>query len=145
MVTVERQAIVPYNARDMYALVDDVAAYPEFLPWCSGAEIGQFSEQCTVATLHVRFRGVRQQFTTENAKVPGERITMRLVSGPFRQLAGEWRFVALSEEACRVELELSYELASAVLGRLVGPVFNYIANSFVDAFVQRADVLYGRR
>ena len=142
MVTVERQAIVPYSAARMYALVEDVDAYPLFLPWCSRTEVVSRGASCVVATIHVDFRGVQQAFTTANRMQPGERIEMALVRGPFKDLAGEWRFRALSEAGCRVELTLAYQLASPLLGRVVGPVFDHIANTFVDAFVRRADALH---
>jgi ribosome-associated toxin RatA of RatAB toxin-antitoxin module len=146
MVIVERQALVPYSAARMYALVEDVESYPRFLPWCSGAEVAFRDAVRTVATLHVAFRGVRQQFTTENRKRPGEAIELALVHGPFRSLQGEWRFKVLAEDACRVEFSLAYQLGSPVLDRLLGPAFDHIANTFVDAFVQRAGALEtGRR
>jgi ribosome-associated toxin RatA of RatAB toxin-antitoxin module len=144
MITVARQALVAYGAAEMYALVEDVESYPRFLPWCSAVEIAARAPGRTVATIHVDFRGVRQAFTTENAHQPGERITMRLVRGPFRHLAGEWRFAQLGEAGCRIEFELAYQLASPVLERLAGPTFNHIANTFVDAFVRRADALHLR-
>ena len=143
MVTVERQAIVPYSTARMYALVEDIESYPRFLPWCSRTEVVARSARRAVATIHVDFRGVQQAFTTENRMRPGERIEMALVRGPFKNLAGEWRFRALSAAGCRVELALAYQLASPVLGRVIGPVFDHIANTFVDAFVRRADALYG--
>jgi ribosome-associated toxin RatA of RatAB toxin-antitoxin module len=139
MVIVERQALVGHSAARMYALVEDVESYPRFLPWCSGAEVAFRDAERTVATLHVEYRGVRQQFTTANRKRPGERIELELVRGPFRSLRGEWRFVALAADACRVELSLAYQLGSALLDRLAGPAFDHIANTFVDAFVRRAD------
>ncbi|MET0680252.1 MAG: type II toxin-antitoxin system RatA family toxin [Burkholderiales bacterium] len=142
MVTVERQAIVPYSTARMYALVEDIESYPRFLPWCSRTEVVARSARRAVATIHVDFRGVQQAFTTENRMRPGERIEMALVRGPFKNLAGEWRFRALSAAGCRVELALAYQLASPLLGRVVGPVFDHIANTFVDAFVRRADALY---
>jgi ribosome-associated toxin RatA of RatAB toxin-antitoxin module len=142
VVTVERQAIVPYSAARMYALVEDVESYPLFLPWCSGTEVTSRTAAATTATIHVDFRGVRQAFTTANRLQPGERIEMALVSGPFRHLAGEWRFRALAAAGCRVELALAYQLASPLLGRVVGPVFDHIANTFVDAFARRADALH---
>lgn len=145
MVIVERQALVTHSAAKMYALVEDVESYPRFLPWCSGAEVEFRDPRRTVATLHIALRGVRQQFTTENRKRPGERIEMVLVRGPFRALSGEWRFAAVAERGCRVELSLAYQLASPLLDRLVGPVFDHVANTFVDAFVRRADALHGRR
>lgn len=139
MVIVERQALVPYSATRMYALVEDIEAYPRFLPWCTAAEVTCRDAVTTVATLHIEYRGVRQQFTTENRKRPGERIELSLLSGPFQSLRGEWRFVALAADACRVELSLAYELASPILDRLLGPAFNHIGNTFVDAFVRRAE------
>jgi ribosome-associated toxin RatA of RatAB toxin-antitoxin module len=144
MITVSRQALVGYGAAEMYELVDDVESYPQFLPWCRAVEVERRDVERTVATLHVDFRGVRQAFTTENARRPAERISMRLVRGPFRHLAGEWRFTQLGEAGCRVDLELAYQLASPVLERLAGRVFDHIASTFVDAFVRRADALHLR-
>jgi ribosome-associated toxin RatA of RatAB toxin-antitoxin module len=144
VITVSRQALVGYGAAEMYALVEDVESYPRFLPWCRGADLLVREPGRTVATLHIDYRGVRQQFTTENANRPGESIEMRLVRGPFRSLHGAWRFVQLGEAGCRVDFDLAYQLASPVLDRLVGPVFNQIATSFVDAFVRRADALHLR-
>lgn len=126
----------------MYGLVEDIESYPLFLPWCSGTEVHQRDECSTVATIHVDYRGLRQQFTTENTKQPGVSIAMRLVRGPFKQLEGVWSFTSLSPEASKVQLRLSYKLANPLLERLGGPVFNYIANTFVDAFVHRADSLH---
>lgn len=141
MITVERQALVSYSAQRMYALVEDIESYPLFLPWCSRTEVAARRTDCAVATIHVDFRGVQQAFTTENRMEPGERIRMALMRGPFRSLEGEWRFRRLAAAGCRVELALAYELASPLVGRLVGPVFDHIANTFVDAFVRRAEAL----
>jgi ribosome-associated toxin RatA of RatAB toxin-antitoxin module len=142
LVTVERQAIVPYSAGRMFALVEDIESYPLFLPWCSRTEVVERTADRAVATIHVDFRGVRQTFTTANRMQPGERIRMTLVRGPFKVLTGEWRFKALSASGCRVELTLAYQLASPLLARVVGPVFDHIANTFVDAFARRADALH---
>jgi ribosome-associated toxin RatA of RatAB toxin-antitoxin module len=144
MITVSRQALVAYGAAGMYELVEDVESYPQFLPWCSAVEIALREPERIVVTLHVDFRGVRQAFTTANALRYGERISMQLVRGPFRHLQGEWRFVQLGEAGCRIEFDLAYQLASPVLERLAGPAFNHIANTFVDAFVRRADALHLR-
>jgi ribosome-associated toxin RatA of RatAB toxin-antitoxin module len=141
VITVQRSALVAHGAAGMYTLVENIEAYPRFLPWCSGAEVERRDERLTIGTLHIDFRGVHQQFTTENLKQPDQSIRMRLLRGPFRSLEGEWRFVPLAPAASRVELELAYQFASPLLGRLVGPVFNQIANSMVDAFVRRADAL----
>ena len=145
MISIHRSALVGHSATEMYRLVEEVEAYPRFLPWCSGAEVESRDDRRTVGTLHIDFKGVRQQFTTENLKTPDESIEMRLVRGPFRSLEGSWRFVPLAPDASRVELELRYEFASALLGRLVGPVFNHVANTMVDAFVRRADAVAAGR
>ena len=126
----------------MFALVDAAEAYPEFLPWCSGATVMLRDETRTRATIHVNYHGVRQSFTTDNAKEPPEKMTIRLVEGPFRVLDGEWRFKPLAEDACKIEFCLHYEFSSRILEKLVGPVFSYIANTMVDAFVKRADKLH---
>ncbi len=127
----------------MFTLVDTVEAYPEFLPWCDGATILHRDESRTRATIHINYHGAKQSFTTENAKEPPHRMTIRLVEGPFKVLDGEWRFVTLAEDACRIEFVLRYEFSSWILEKLVGPVFSYIANTLVDAFVHRADSVYG--
>jgi ribosome-associated toxin RatA of RatAB toxin-antitoxin module len=144
MITISRQALVPYGAAEMYELVDDVESYPRFLPWCRAVEVTLREPERTVATLHVDFRGVRQSFTTENTHCRAERIAMRLVRGPFRHLEGEWRFAPLGEAGCRIDFALAYQLAGPVVARLAGPVFDHIANTFVDAFVRRADALHLR-
>ena len=141
---VERSALVGHRAATMYALVDDIESYPRFLPWCRATEVKLRDAERTIATIHIDYRGVRQAFTTDNSKQPDESIAMKLVEGPFRQLEGLWQFRPLGEDASKVELRLAYQLASPVLARLVGPVFEGIANSMVDAFVRRADAIYAR-
>jgi ribosome-associated toxin RatA of RatAB toxin-antitoxin module len=143
MALVEKSVLVAYSAARMYALVDAVERYPEFLPWCGGAQVEHRDGQLTRASILIDYRGVRQTFKTENRTHPPERIEIRLVSGPFRALDGTWHFVQLAEEACRINFRLHYEFSSRLLERLVGPVFHYIANSFVDAFLRRAEQLYG--
>ena len=145
MVTVDRSSLVGYSAESMYALVEDIESYPQFLPWCSGTAVTLREGTRTVATLQVSFRGIREQFTTDNANEPGRMITMQLVSGPFRHLRGHWRFTPLAEDACKIEFRLEYEIASRLLERLIGPVFHHIGNSFVDAFVRRAEQVHGRQ
>ena len=127
----------------MFALVDAVESYPEFLPWCDGVTVLYRDSGRTRATIHVNYHGAKQSFTTENTKEPPRVMTIRLVEGPFRVLDGEWRFTALAERACKIEFRLHYEFSSKLLEKLVGPVFTYIANTMVDAFVHRADKVYG--
>lgn len=127
----------------MFSLVDAVEAYPEFLPWCDGATVIHRDAERTRATIKINYHGATQSFTTENAKQAPQVMSIRLVEGPFRILDGEWRFTALAEDACKIDFRLHYEFSSKLLEMLVGPVFTYIANTLVDAFVPRADKVYG--
>ena len=140
---VGRSALVNHSAQQMFALVAEIEAYPQFLPWCDKALVSESGPGRTLATLRINFRGLKEEFTTENRDRPHERIDMKLVSGPFRSLEGGWRFIALSDSACKVELNLRYEFASSLLDKLVGAVFDEIANSLVDAFAHRADERFG--
>ena len=142
MALVEKSVLIEYSAAQMYALVDDVAAYPQFLPWCGGAEVLSSEGNIKRAAITIDFRGIKQRFSTENRADPPNLIEMNLVDGPFRQLDGSWRFKALGENACKIEFRLHYEFSGRLLEMLVGPVFHYIANSFVDAFVKRAKQVY---
>jgi len=145
MATVQRSILVEYSAEEMRALVDDIVSYPQFLPWCGGTEIVSRDPGRTVATIRIDYRGIRQAFTTENLATAEGNICMRLVSGPFRRLGGEWSFKALAPQASKVALHLDYEFSSLLLDKILGPVFHYIADSMVDAFVKRAEAVYGRR
>ena len=142
MKRIARSAIVEHSAAEMYALVDAIEAYPEFLPWCVAAEVHERKPGATRATLTVGVHGLRHSFTTRNENRPGEGIVMRLVQGPFRRFHGEWRFVPLGEHASRIEFTLEYEFSSRTLGRLLAPLFDGIADSMVEAFVRRAAELH---
>ncbi len=145
MALVEKSMLVEYPAETMYSLVDDVARYPEFLPWCGGAEILSRDDQTVHAALQINYKGIKQRFSTRTRAQAPKLIEITLIEGPFRHLDGRWRFTPLGSEACKVEFALHYEFSSRLLDKLVGPVFNYIANSFVDAFNKRAESLYGKR
>jgi ribosome-associated toxin RatA of RatAB toxin-antitoxin module len=145
MALVEKSVLIEYSAAQMYALVENVAAYPEFLPWCGGTEVLKREGNVTRAGIIIDFRGIKQRFSTENRASPPQLIEMTLVDGPFRQLDGSWRFKALGDDACKIEFRLHYEFSSKLLEKLVGPVFHFIAGTFVDAFVKRARQLYGKR
>jgi ribosome-associated toxin RatA of RatAB toxin-antitoxin module len=145
MTTVNKSALVPYSASEMYALVADIEAYGEFLPWCGGTRIVRRDGDDVTAAINIAYSAVNQTFTTQNRGTPGVAMEMRLVQGPFRHLHGRWQFQALDEQSCKVSLHLEFEFASKMLGLLVGPVFNKIANGLVDSFRQRAVQLYGVR
>jgi ribosome-associated toxin RatA of RatAB toxin-antitoxin module len=142
MQRVDRFILVPYSVEQMFDLVADVAAYPQFLPWCAGASTQPRVPRGVQATLAIDYRGVRSRFTTHNVHVRPTSIRMDLVDGPFRTLRGQWHFHALRADACRVELHLHYEFAVGLLGRAIAPVFDGISTSLIDAFSQRADALY---
>ena len=142
MQRVQRSVLVPYSARQMFDLVDDVAHYCEFLPWCGGSRVIGETATGKVARVDISFKGVAAHFTTRNVNKPPESITIALQEGPFKALTGKWSFKALAPDACKVEFDLSYEFKTTVLEALVGPVFNHIAHSFIDAFAKRAEATY---
>ena len=144
MKRVTRSAILEHSAGQVYGLVEDIEAYPGFLPWCLAARVHERSATSTRATLTVGMPGLRQSFTTRNENRPGQSIEMHLVDGPFKTFAGAWRFHPLSPRACRIEFSVRYEFSSRALARLLEPLFDNIANSMVDAFTRRADERYGR-
>ncbi|MBZ0104897.1 MAG: type II toxin-antitoxin system RatA family toxin [Sulfuricella denitrificans] len=143
MAIVDKSVLVMFSAQQMFDLVDGVELYPQFLPWCGGTDVKWRDETSTVATIGIDFHRIKQSFTTENTKQIPSLIEMKLQDGPFRHLDGCWRFIALNESACKVEFKLHYEFSSKLLESLVGPVFNHITNNFVDAFVERAEKVYG--
>ena len=140
---IRKSALVPYSARRMFDLVADVPAYPQFMPWCSGTRVEPAGDGRVRACIEIDYRGVRSGFTTLNRHFVEDRIEMEIADGPFSTLGGLWRFTALKADACKVEFELDYEFANGVLGRLIAPVFDFIANAFIDAFARRAEALYG--
>ncbi|HXF65531.1 MAG TPA: type II toxin-antitoxin system RatA family toxin [Burkholderiales bacterium] len=144
MSDVNRSVLVGHTPEQMFALVDAVEEYPRFLPWCGGARVLHRDERKTRAEILINYHGIRHSFTTENEKTAPREMLIRLVEGPFRRLDGTWRFNALGDHACKIELRLHYEFSSRLLEKLVGPVFNHIANTLVEAFVRRAEQVYGR-
>lgn len=144
MPEVTKTVLVPYSAKEMYELVANIEDYPAFLPWCSGAQILERKSDGVSARLNIDFKGIKQSFATENRNTPESRIDMQLKEGPFRALQGQWLFTGLAEDACRIDFRLEYHFASAILEKVVGPVFGHIAATFVDAFVRRAEDLHLR-
>jgi ribosome-associated toxin RatA of RatAB toxin-antitoxin module len=142
MKRITRSAIVEHPARELYALVEDIEAYPEFLPWCRGAQVRERGTSRTVATLAVGLKGMRYEFSTENSNRPPEAIDMRLLEGPFRRFEAHWRFHALGPRAARIEFSMAYELAGGLVARALAPVFDSIADTMVDAFKRRADQVH---
>ena len=146
MKNVHKSVLIWYSAEEMFALVTDVAHYPDFLPWCDHASVLALEPDGMKAEIGIAFGGVHQTFTTRNTHVPGREVRMKLVDGPFSRLDGHWKFTPIGEagqRACRVALDLHYSFRNAALAALVGPVFDKIAGNLVDAFVKRAEHVYG--
>lgn len=144
MTIIHRSALVPYSSTKMYQLVDDIAAYPEFLPWCRNAIVHAREPNFVEATLTLAKGGLHKSFTTRNYLQPNKMIEMRLINGPFKHLHGFWRFESLQENACNVLFDLEFEFINKPVAMLVGTIFQQMANSLVDSFCQRARDLYGQ-
>ena len=140
---ITRSAIVEYSAPELYALVENIEAYPEFLPWCVSTRVLERAPGRTRATLQIGMKGARRCMTTDNRNRPGEAIDMHLVEGPFRHFSAGWRFTPLGQHAAKIEFEMAYEFESATLARVLQPLFQHIANTMVDAFSRRAKAFYG--
>ncbi|WPP00570.1 type II toxin-antitoxin system RatA family toxin [Pseudomonas sp. HR96] len=140
---IQRSALLPYPAQALYDLVNDVARYPEFLPWCSGTTVLEANDELMRAKLDVAKGGISQHFVTRNQLVPGRLIEMNLEEGPFSQLHGIWVFKPLGEKACKISLDLAFDYAGPIVRATLGPLFNQAANTLVDAFCQRAKQLHG--
>lgn len=138
MAVVEKSVLIERSAVQMFELVDRVENYPQFLPWCGGSTVLERSADKTVAQVQINYHGVKSQFSTVNFKEFPTLMRMQLLDGPFKTLDGSWYFKPLGETACKVEFKLHYEFSSRLLEKVIGPVFNHIASTFVDSFVKQA-------
>ena len=143
MRNVSRSALVPYSAAQMYGLVEDVVAYPEFLPWCIGATLHFKDEEFIEASLEMQRGAVKKSFTTRNTLQPGLAMGIALVGGPFRHLAGAWQFEQLGEDGSKVSLQMEFEFENRVTDALFGRYFEDTCNSLIDSFTKRAHKIYG--
>jgi len=139
---VRKTVLVTHSARQMFDLIEAAERYPEFLPWCAAATIVERDDSVVCADVTVDYHGVRFHFRTRNPKRAPEWMAIHLEHGPFHQFEGEWQLTPLGTEGCRVEFLLRYEFKRSITRRLAGPVFDRIANTMVDAFVQRAERVY---
>ncbi len=144
MAHISRNALVPYSPEQMYVLVDAIGDYPQFLPWCrSSHELERDLDQVK-ASIEIAKGAINKSFTTLNRMQKNKLIEMSLVDGPFRHLHGFWRFDELKPGACRVSLDLDFEFSNALVSFAIGPIFNQVANTLVDSFVERAKQVYGK-
>lgn len=145
MSSIERSALLPYSAEALFGLVNDVEQYPRYLDGCIGAEVLESGADSMLARLDLAKGGARFSLTTRNRLLPFERVDMQLVDGPFQRLQGEWRFHALTKDACKVTLNLQFELANKLLGMAVEKLLNTVASNLVDAMIEQAKDVYGRQ
>lgn len=140
---INKSALVPYSATQMFELVDDIGAYAEFLPWCQSSIVLSRDENEVTASLEIAHSGLNKSFTTRNLNEAGTKITMLLVEGPFKKLEGVWMFEQLGDKGCKVSLELDFEFSNKLVSMTFGAVFGQMAGTLVDAFTQRATQVYG--
>lgn len=143
MAHINRSALVPYSAEQMFVLVDAIRDYPQFLPWCrSAVELDRDPDEVK-ASIEIAKGALNKSFTTLNRMQKNKLIEMSLVDGPFKHLHGFWRFDELKPEACKVSLDLDFEFSNKLVSLAIGPIFNQVANTLVDSFVTRAKQVYG--
>lgn len=147
---VKKSVLLWYTPREMYDLVTGIDAYPQFLPWCDRAEVLDHHEDGVTARLGLHYMGIKHAFTTRNQHVDAQSVVVNLVDGPFSLLEGTWLFHPLGRpgseaDACKIEFDLRYAFASVALEAVVSPVFDRVANTFVDSFVKRAEQVHGPR
>ncbi len=142
MKEISRSALLPFSARQMFDVVNDVALYQEYLPACSRSEVIESSQEMMIARLTLTKAGVSQQFTTRNQLVGKERIDLQLVEGPFTSLNGYWLFSQLGSDGCKTEMNLTFDFNSRMLNATFGKVFEQVADGLVEAFCDRAKALY---
>ena len=143
MTSIQRSALLPYPVARVYALVNDIEAYPEYMDGCVGAEVLRLEPGVMEARLCLARAGIRQCFSTRNLLRENEEIELRLLEGPFENFSGRWQFKQLGEVACKVSLQLDFSLNSSVLGAAAARLFDEVSNNMVDAIERRARQLYG--
>lgn len=143
MAQISRSALVMYNCQQMFDLVNDVDAYPQFIPNCADSKKSSISSLEIEGSLLIKKAGLQKWFTTKNRLLPHHTIEMSLVDGPFKFLTGYWRFTELDVNACKVELQLEFEFSSKMVELAFGKIFSQVTTSMVNAFTQRAKVVYG--
>ena len=144
MTTITRSSLVVFTPDQMFDLVNDVEAYPSFLPWCRNSKILTKSDTVITASLDLAKGGIHHVFSTQNTLIPGESIDIALIDGPFQHLEGHWQFAMIGEnQGCRIQLDMDFEFSNRIISMALGPIFTQISGSLVDAFCNRAQDIYG--
>ena len=145
MTEISKTTVVPYTSDEMYVLVNDIEAYPSFLPWCVEAKILSQHEESLTATLSMVLGKIKQSFTTENTMQDGSRIDIQLIEGPFKHLSGYWRFIQEDEQSCHIHLHMHFEFKNKIIKHTLGKAFYKVMDTLVESFAQRAQQIYGNR
>lgn len=145
MPKVVRSLLVPFSSTQMYELINNVAAYPEFLPWCKSAVIHSSAATALHATLCIGKGLLSQSISTKNTMIPNEQIAMEYQAGPFKNCTGGWQFISVAPDKCQVEFTMQYEFTNMFHAMTLEPVFTPLANTLIDAFYKRAQELYGNQ
>ena len=143
MASIHRSALLPFSAEQLYALVNDIEAYPQYMDGCVGAEVLSSSAESMEARLDLARGGISQSFTTLNLLTPYESVRLRLQDGPFDYFDGIWRFQALAAQACKVSLDLEFAVRGSLLSAAAAGLLDRVTGNLVDAVVQRAGEVYG--
>ena len=139
MPVIKREALVIHTPAEMFALVNDVENYPQFLPWCPKTEIHHKTDHSLEATIYVQKGPVKFHFRTQNTNIPNHEMEMVLIDGPFKSLNGKWHFIPLGSSGCKIEFTLAFEFSHAAIGLSLSPVMKYIADTLLNAFCDHAD------
>lgn len=142
MKKITRSALLPYSAECMFDLVNNVEAYPEFLPWCGGSDVIEATEEKMIASILIAKAGIKQQFTTENHLQRPQKIELHLLEGPFKSLYGLWKFQTLDACACKISLDIEFEINNSFLNAAIGVIFEQIVATLVQSFCDRAKQVY---
>ncbi len=143
MAVVQKSALVKFSAQQMFDLVNDIEAYPKFLPWCSGSRIIKRDDDFVEAELVISKAGFNKSFSTRNKIDNGRSMTVSLLSGPFSSMEGKWEFIPLRADASKISLDLEFEMSGKLASLAFGAVFNQICNTMVSSFTARAKAVYG--
>jgi ribosome-associated toxin RatA of RatAB toxin-antitoxin module len=142
MPDIKKSKIVPYTHEQMYALVNDIKSYADFVPWCTESAVLESTEDEIQAKLTFSSKGMSKSFTTLNRLMPHKMIEIRLIDGPFKHLEGFWQFEEINDKRSRISLDLQFEFSGRLLAMMFGPIFNQVASTLVEAFYERAKEVY---
>jgi ribosome-associated toxin RatA of RatAB toxin-antitoxin module len=144
MTLIEKSALLPYSCEQMFALVNDVQSYPEFLDGCKAVNLIEKTDNTITAELVLGKAGLRYAFTTRNTLTPFSQMDMHLVEGPFKSFEACWNFLELKENACKTSLSMRFDFSGGLVDMALRRLFEAVANNLVTAVCKRAEQCYGK-